>query len=73
MELDLHYGFLGQISKQYISLIAKLHIFNSVDVWLYLTVSKLDFILVIPTMHVGLRMNFVLCRIAMTTSFEIGE
>jgi hypothetical protein len=50
-------GSLGQI----ISLIAKILFFNSVHVWLYLAVSKLDFnVLVIPTMYFGLDMSYVL-------------
>jgi hypothetical protein len=36
-------GFLGQISKKYESLIAKINVFDSVHVWLHLTVSKFDF------------------------------
>jgi hypothetical protein len=45
-------GFLCKLSKKYECLIAKIHFFDSVRVWLYLTVSKMDFNgLVITIMH----------------------
>jgi hypothetical protein len=47
--------------------------FYIVRVWLYLTVSKLDFnVLVIPTVHFGLDMCNVLCPITLASVFEIG-
>jgi hypothetical protein len=68
--MKIRSGFLNK----YESLIAKIHLFDSVHVWLYLlTVSKLDFnVLVIPTMHFGLGVTYDLCPFALTTFFKIG-
>jgi hypothetical protein len=56
----LNSGFLGQISKKYRkSLVAKIKKFDSVRVWLSLSVSRLDFnVLVIPIMHFDLGMFY---------------
>jgi hypothetical protein len=53
------------------SLLPKYTFFDIVRVCFYLIVSKLDFN-VIPTMHFGLGLTYVPCRIALTTFFEIG-
>jgi hypothetical protein len=54
-------------------LLQKYIFFNSVRVWLYLTVSKLDFnVLVIPIMHFGLGLTDVLCPFALTSIFDTG-
>jgi hypothetical protein len=72
LEMYLNVGFLRHISKRYESLISKINVFDSVRVWLYLIISKLDLnVLVIPTRHFGLAMTYVPCRIALATFFEI--
>jgi hypothetical protein len=64
----MHYGLQNVFKfwfpwpniKKYESLIAKIHLFDSVRIWLYLTVSKLNFsVLGIPTMHFGIGMTYM--------------
>jgi hypothetical protein len=53
----LNSSFFGQIPKKHENLIAKIRFFDIVCVWLYLTVSKLDFNNTC-TMHFGLSVSY---------------